>query len=124
MSSGADISPTMHSGSSPAGMATLSPASAANSVDPWRQHAVSPWSWRRCTNQAGVLVHPTKPGEAGGFMVVSEDLGGCRSYLKPLKRPDHAGQVRAAREKIVSDLAHDLGVSVPPVLLYDRGGSV
>jgi hypothetical protein len=31
--------------------------------------------------------------------------------------------VRAAREKIVSDIAHDLGVSVPPVLLYDRGSS-
>ncbi len=91
-------------------------------VHPWREHAVSPWSWRHSPNQAGASVHPTK-GEAGGLYVVSDDLGGCRAYLKPLCRPNHEGQVRAAREKIVSDIAHDLGVSVPPVLLYDRGGT-
>jgi hypothetical protein len=44
--------------------------------------------------------------------------------MKPLRRPNHGDQVRAAREKVVADLAYDLGVSVPPVLLYDRGASM
>lgn len=92
---------------------------ATRTVDPWRQLVVSPWPWRHCTNQAGALVHTR--GEAGGFFVTCEALGGCRAYLKPLSRATHAGQVRAAREKIVADLAHDLEVLVPPVLLYDRG---
>jgi len=85
----------------------------------WRDHAVSPWSWRRAPNQAGGADPPAK-GEAGGFFVMCDDLGGCRAYLKPLKTASKPNEARAAREKIVSDLAYDLAFSVPPVLLTER----
>lgn len=104
----------------PAAVGENSTKPAVKRADPWRELVTSPWSWRRCPNQAGALAHPTN-SEAGGFFVTSDELGGSRAYLKPLRRPMPAGQVRAAREKIVADLAHDLGVLVPPVLLYDRG---
>jgi len=39
-------------------------------------------------------------------------------YLKPLN--PRAGHSRPAYEKIASDLAHDIGVNVPPVVLYRR----
>jgi len=59
---------------------------------------------------------PIKPGEAGGYRVKS---GGLVAYLKPtnLCPEDHP---RAANEKIVSDLAFELSMSVPPMLLYRR----
>ena len=37
--------------------------------------------------------------------------------MKPAK--DEPSRCRAAKEKIASDLAHELGVSVPPVLLHE-----
>ena len=88
-------------------------------IDQWREQVISPWSWRRCPNQAGALALAPR-AEAGGFFAVCESLGGCRAYLKPLRQANYEGQVRAAREKIVADLAHDLNILVPPVLLYER----
>lgn len=41
--------------------------------------------------------------------------------MKP-RRKDHRAR-RAAREKIASDLAYDLGISVPPVILADRANA-
>src|SRR5207249_599738 len=63
----------------------------------------------------GNVVH----GEADGFFVTAGDLSG---YGKPgssasLARP------RAAYEKIASDLAFDLGLPVPPCLLWERPGA-
>ena len=87
----------------------------------WRDYVMSPWSWTRASNQAGNLPTPVK-GEAGGFDVTSAALGGRRAYLKPLRRGATPAHARAAREKIASDLAHDLGVRVPPVVLYQRQG--
>jgi hypothetical protein len=57
-------------------------------------------------------------GEAGGFFVESDAIGGRRAYMKPLR----SGLSRAAREKIASDLAFDLAVPVPPALLATRDG--
>ncbi|MGE0328253.1 MAG: hypothetical protein AB7K71_29135 [Polyangiaceae bacterium] len=86
-------------------------------VDDWYTNVVSPWAWKRADNQAGAL--KLEQGEAGGFMVSCPELGDRRAYLKPIKKEEGAFCSRAAREKIVSDLARLVGVSVPPVLLYE-----
>jgi len=58
-----------------------------------------------------------QPGEAGGFYVRSQPSGQI-GYLKPLNH--NPGHPRAALEKIASDLAFEVGVNVPPVVLYVR----
>lgn len=57
-------------------------------------------------------------GEAGGLMVTCDALQGRRAYMKPRRKTNTVR--RAAREKIASDLAHDLDVCVPPVILGER----
>ncbi len=79
----------------------------------WRDLVELPGGWRRASSQAGGLL-VVAPGEAGGFFVELDAVPARRAYLKPLKR--HAWR-RAAREKIASDLAYELGVTSPPVLL-------
>lgn len=79
----------------------------------WRGDVELRGRWRRSPSQAGGLLVAEK-GEAGGFFVELDAVPGRRAYLKPLKRH---GWRRAAREKIASDLAGELGVTVPPVLL-------
>ncbi|MBK8998023.1 MAG: hypothetical protein IPM35_20050 [Myxococcales bacterium] len=64
---------------------------------------------------------PTPNGEAGGLFVQTDGLPGRRCYLKPTK--SDAGFWRAGREKIAADLAHDLGVNVPPGILGERLGA-
>lgn len=59
-----------------------------------------------------------KPGEAGGFIVITGNVLNA-AYLKPTNK-SHEHHPRAANEKIASDLAFHLGVAVPPVLLYRR----
>lgn len=78
----------------------------------WRQDASSPYEWRRCANQAGTI-----QGEAGGYFVEADGFE-RRAYLKPTNIHADAAQVaRAAREKIASDLAYDLGLPVPAAQL-------
>lgn len=60
-----------------------------------------------------------EPGEAGGFIAVADGFP-YKGYLKPVNPSDHTNHPRAANEKIVSDLAARLGLSVSPVLLYRR----
>jgi len=79
----------------------------------WRAIVELPGAWRRASSQAGGLL-VAAPGEAGGFFVEVDAVPGRRAYLKPLKKH---GWRRAARGKIASDLAYEVGVSVPPVLL-------
>lgn len=83
----------------------------------WRAHAYRPWKWRRCHQQAGAS-SDYRPGEAGGFFVECDEFPDRRAYLKPVKR-DRL-QYRAAREKIAADLAYDIDLCVPPVLLATR----
>lgn len=54
-------------------------------------------------------------GRSGALPVVS---GSLRAYLKPIH--DRHREGAAAREKIAADLAADLGVCVPPVLLVNH----
>ena len=84
----------------------------------WRRQVNPSWSWRRSRNQAGTLGRVPQ-GEGGGFYVHCSEFPKRRAYLKPLAtcKP---GNERAAREKIASDLAHDLGVNVPPAVLWTR----
>ena len=84
----------------------------------WRKHAECPYPWKPCGNSAGVLGTIAK-GEGGGLFVGFDELGGRRAYMKPTRKalPMYA---KAAREKIASDLASELGVPVPPVLLTTR----
>ena len=78
----------------------------------WRSRAMSILQWERCPNQAGLV-----EGEAGGYFVQADGFP-RRGYLKPVKPHSDAATVsRAAREKIAADLAHDLGLPVPPVQL-------
>lgn len=86
----------------------------------WRSRCVSPWTWTRSSSQAGSLQGEPIQGEGGGFFVTSEGLGHRRAYLKPTKKERGPFTSRAAREKIVADLAFELGVRVPPALLYRR----
>jgi len=79
----------------------------------WRRLVELPGRWRRSSSQAGGLLVAER-GEAGGYFVELDAVPGRRAYLKPLKRH---GWRRAAREKIASDLAGEIGVTVPPVLL-------
>lgn len=79
----------------------------------WRALAISHERWERSENQAGAFT-----GEANGYMVRLPSLDrDRRAYLKPVTPHEIR---RAAREKIASDLAHDLGLPVPPVLLVNR----
>lgn len=55
-------------------------------------------------------------GEAGGHVVTN---GTLHAYLKPIRK-DGPDSPRAAFEKIAADLAGELDLCVPPVLLFDR----
>jgi hypothetical protein len=75
----------------------------------WRGLPVSADDWERDGTQVA------RPGEAGGFWMKCTQTGRF-AWAKPAT--NDPGQPRAAREKIASDLAHELGLSVPPVLLH------
>jgi hypothetical protein len=85
----------------------------AEIAEEWRRIPFCDEPWRRAKNQAGAL-----EGECGGLMVTKDGFG-RRAYLKPTKAKDPSLQFFevAAREKIAADLAHDLGLSVPPAQL-------
>lgn len=70
----------------------------------WRSHVFLDYEWIDSGERAGT-----------GSVMTSPSLPGRRVYLKPLHGGDRADVI--AREKIASDLAFDLGVSVPPVVL-------
>jgi hypothetical protein len=98
---------------------TAEPATTDEVAEEWRRQVVSPLSWARADSQAGAL-----QGECGGYFVTSEGLFRRRAYLKPIKRlDDHQERAVAAREKIASDLAYDLGLPVPPAVLVPHPGS-
>lgn len=85
----------------------------------WRGLVEPSLRWRKCVNQAGALAD-YREGEGGGFFVESDWLQGRRAYLKPRQPDAMRAFCRAAREKIASDLAADIGVCVPPVVLARR----
>lgn len=78
----------------------------------WRRDVFTKRIWQIEANRA------IQEGEAGGFVVQSPGFEHL-AYLKPTNicTPDRP---KAAYEKIAADLAFDVGVSVPPVLLYRR----
>lgn len=81
---------------------------------------IAPWPWKRAGSQAGALEpNDDAAGESGGFYVAPEGGAWPRCYLKPTKK-GAPGAERAAREKLASDLAFDLGLHVPAVLLTSR----
>jgi len=83
----------------------------------WRVAVRSELVWERASSQAGA-----EAGEAGGCVVVAR-AAGLRAYLKPTQHwPDEKIHARAAREKIASDLACDLGLPVPPAQLTEFTG--
>jgi hypothetical protein len=89
----------------------------------WRAVAAIDCTWRPTENQAGTVGYLVE-GEGGGRYVTWERYPHRRAYLKPTRRDPDPARARAAREKIASDLAHDLGVPVPPVVLSEvRNGS-
>jgi HipA-like protein len=76
----------------------------------WRNAPVTAEAWTTDGNMFAA------PGEAGGCFVVS---GNRRGWAKPgAKKMDDCP--RAAHEKIASDLAFELGLPVPPVVLWER----
>lgn len=86
----------------------------------WRAEVSLGCRWRLAPNQAGVLGGAVPAGEAGGLFVMTERWPQRRAYMKPRRRDPDPRKARAAREKICADLAHDLGVTVPPVVLAQR----
>lgn len=78
----------------------------------WRQTPVSTLTWEPCAEQP-----VTRPSESGVCLASARGLP-RRAYAKPIAAPDeNPERARAAREKIASDLAFDLGLSVPPAQL-------
>lgn len=84
----------------------------------WRRESVIPYNWRRVDNQAGSLGALVR-GEGGGIYVTCDRVP-RRAYMKPCNHDPNPRRARAAREKICSDLAYDLKVNVPPVILARR----
>ena len=79
----------------------------------WREAVCSEHAWERDTTAT------LNPGEAGGYRVRCDGFP-FGAYLKPTKID--ATTARPANEKIVADIATDLGFDVPPVLLHRRNG--
>lgn len=79
----------------------------------WREICIHDGEWEV---QSGV---GAKQGEAKGFIVqFGSDIG----YAKPGRdQPPVSEHPRAAHEKIAADLAFELGLPVPPAVLWDRG---
>jgi hypothetical protein len=79
----------------------------------WRDQTVTDWEWNP-RSDLGIL-----SGETNPFWVGHGDTVGL---AKPGIRRQHIHRVpRAAHEKIAADLAYDLNLPVPPVVLWDRG---
>lgn len=81
--------------------------------------------WRRQVLTTDVWAVAGRPGDKGGesagFFVRSGDRGG---FAKPGRDDPPVAQCpRAAHEKIAADLAFELGLPVPPVVLWDRGSA-
>jgi len=89
----------------------MPPASVLPLREQWRREVCSNHPWKR--DGTATLA----PGEAGGFRVCCDGVP-FGAYLKPTRRD--SATARAANEKIVADLAADLGFDVPSVLLYRR----
>lgn len=81
----------------------------------WRRIVIHPGPWTRCATQISQV------GLSGGFEVESPTIPRRKAYLKPLKPGSYPTLGVAAREKLASDLAYDLDVPVPPVVLFQRG---
>jgi hypothetical protein len=90
----------------------MPPPSLASLCLEWRQGLFSDLPWER--DPANTLA----AGEAGGYQVKATGYPHC-AYLKPVRVCDEHNP-RGANEKIVADLAQDLGFNVPPVLLHRR----
>jgi hypothetical protein len=92
---------------------------------PANVEAVAP-VWRAETLTTLPWSSPGNPGEAGGqaqgFFVKSGDLTG---FAKPSRQPNEPADAppRAVHEKIASDLAFDLRLPIPPVVLWRRNVS-
>jgi hypothetical protein len=82
-------------------------------ADAWRLETLTSLAWSS----------PGNPGEAGGqaqgFFV---KCGGLTGFAKPSKQANEPPDAppRAAHEKIASDLAFDLRLPVPPVVMWRR----
>jgi hypothetical protein len=94
----------------PAPPRKMLPVGLAEIRQEWRRELFSTHNWNIDTAIAA------QAGEAGGYRVVASEVP-QGAYLKPTRLCD-AETPRAANEKIVSDLAFDLGLNVPPNLLY------
>lgn len=94
----------------------MPPPSLAELCRRWRESLFTELPWDKDPISA------MQPGEAGGYLARAPGFP-HRAYLKPLTMCDEHTP-RAANEKIVADLAHDLGFNVPPVLLYGRINNV
>lgn len=76
----------------------------------WRQEAKSRTSW----SADGTPGH--LGGQASGYRVTS---GTVNAFAKPsVVGPENPQIPRAAHEKIAADLAHEMGLPIPPVILH------
>lgn len=78
-------------------------------AESWRANAYLPLAWRPANG--GHL----RQGHGGGVIAIDASLG-RPAYIKP--RSPMVPEA-SALEKIASDLAHDLGIELPPVVLTD-----
>lgn len=93
------------------------PRSTIEALKPiWRTQLFSTGAWTIST------LAKLNAGEAGGYRVDNADAP-FGAYLKPTKLCED-NYPRAANEKIVADLAYELGFNVPPVVLHRRESAV
>ncbi len=86
----------------------------------WRHELFTNLEWQAEGEGVGELKGtPIKHGEAAGFVARADGFP-LPGYVKPTRLA--AGQPdRAANEKICADLAHELDITTPPVLLLPTG---
>jgi hypothetical protein len=83
----------------------------------WRQELVNNDDWQQYIDQAV----PIAAGMTEGGFVRSQQTR-IIGYMKPMKRfyPQASHQKIAVYEKIASDLAYEVGLNIPPVILHQR----
>jgi hypothetical protein len=81
----------------------------------WRSEAVTPHHWEPDVADSA---KPNQRGGTGAILVICTETG-HRAWMKP-STTEQDNPYSPAKEKIAADLAHDLSLPVPPVLLFRR----
>jgi hypothetical protein len=85
----------------------------------WREQVVTPYQWELANDDPIDDLNASR-GVSAGHVVAHGEL---RAFAKPARIRSGRHHGFAACEKIASDLAHELGVRVPPAALVHGAGA-